>query len=221
MVDEAFFASWVAASDALPLVLVGSEVAMKERVESLKAHFSTADIFELVPHGQTIPIKDIRVLHATAAQRAWSGNRLIVIHQAEKLSDAAAQALLKILEEPTRTSRFVLTTRWYRRLLPTIRSRCIRVHVTGGRSTNVAPVPPLPASLLARFAAFAGDKPLSAEILEQIAQSLEEQLRQRGPTPALKLAYLRLRDYHRIAAEPSGNHKLARDVLLASLPEAR
>jgi len=219
MMRESFFTEWVGAADALPLIVVGSDAAVAETMAKLHTLFAPTDIYTLEPSGRTITIAEIRALQRATHQRAWSGNRLVVITQAEKLSTAAAQALLKTLEESTRTSRFVLTTRWHRRLLPTIRSRCIRVAVRSGKPTaRPAATPHLPASLLARLAAYAGDAPLSPETLEEITRALEEQLRKTGPTPTLKMAYMRLRDYHRIIAEPGGNQKLARDVLLASLP---
>lgn len=226
MATTDFFASWAAAADALPLAVTGNKAALAEALAKLKAHFPATDIAEIVPEGRTVPIEEIRALRAVVSQRAWSGKRLIIISQAEKLSVAAAQALLKILEEPALTSRFVLTTSWYRRLLPTIRSRCIRVRLADQAAPKDGAQPsPLPAGLaglppsrISRLAAYAGDTPLSAETLEQVAAALEEGLRQQGPTPALKTAYTRLRDYHRITAEPGSNYKLARDVLLASLP---
>jgi hypothetical protein len=216
--QSAFFASWATEEDALPLVLTGPAATIDAAADQLRSSFTAADIYHLVPQGRTVPIKDIRAMRAVAGQKAWSGRRLVIISEAEKLSTAAAEALLKILEESTRSTRFVLTTQWYRRLLPTIRSRCLHVRLAQTNPPASAAEAALPSSVLARFAMFSGDAPLTADTLDLITTSLEEQLRQQGPTPALKTAYMRLRDYHRLAAEPSGNHKLARDVLLASLP---
>ena len=52
------------------------------------------------------------------------GNRVVVIEQAEAMNPAAANALLKILEEPPASVYFLLTTNRPRSLLATIRSRC-------------------------------------------------------------------------------------------------
>lgn len=212
-----FLTDWVGQADAAPLILTGPKAAVDETVVKLRSFFSLADIHTMAAAEKTITIKDVRVMRAVFNQRAWSGQRLIIIPEAEKLSLPAASALLKMLEEATRTSRFVLTTTWYRRLLPTIRSRGVRLSV--GRTTKAAEVQeaPLPASLGPRLAQFAGDTPLSGSTLEQINRLLEDRLRREGPSPALAAAYLRLRDYHRIVADPGGNYKLARDVLLASL----
>lgn len=50
--------------------------------------------------------------------------RVVLIHPAERLNAIAANTLLKTLEEPPGSTRFVLTTGAEGRLLPTIRSRC-------------------------------------------------------------------------------------------------
>ena len=50
--------------------------------------------------------------------------RVIVVQPAEAMNVAAANSLLKILEEPPSSVYFILVSDGYRRLLPTIRSRC-------------------------------------------------------------------------------------------------
>lgn len=52
------------------------------------------------------------------------GYRVFVITPAEQMNTAAANALLKTLEEPSQTSFFLLDSQAPQRLLPTIRSRC-------------------------------------------------------------------------------------------------
>lgn len=53
-----------------------------------------------------------------------SGLRIILLHPAEALNQASANALLKMLEEPPSGVLFLLVTHQPQRLLPTIRSRC-------------------------------------------------------------------------------------------------
>lgn len=53
-----------------------------------------------------------------------NGARVVVIEPAEAMNQAAQNALLKILEEPPSSVYFVLVSSRWRRLLPTIRSRC-------------------------------------------------------------------------------------------------
>lgn len=57
------------------------------------------------------------------------GFRVLVIHPAEAMNPAAANALLKTLEEPPARSVIVLVSDQIGRLLATIRSRCQRVQV--------------------------------------------------------------------------------------------
>jgi len=58
-----------------------------------------------------------------------AGRRVVIVDPADALNLAAANALLKVLEEPPLNTCFVLVSDQARRLLPTIRSRCTRVDV--------------------------------------------------------------------------------------------
>lgn len=53
-----------------------------------------------------------------------NGARVVVVEPAEAMNQAAQNALLKILEEPPSSVYFILVSSRWRRLLPTIRSRC-------------------------------------------------------------------------------------------------
>lgn len=76
------------------------------------------------------PSKDIRiddVRSAVAFAELTSGRgrgKAILVFPAENLNTASANALLKTLEEPQGSLRFVLATEAAHQLLPTIRSRC-------------------------------------------------------------------------------------------------
>jgi DNA polymerase-3 subunit delta' len=59
----------------------------------------------------------------TAAEDGW---RIVVVDGAEEMNRNAANALLKILEEPPRRALLLLVSHSPGRLLPTIRSRCRR-----------------------------------------------------------------------------------------------
>ena len=58
-----------------------------------------------------------------------AGRRVVVIEPADSLNIAAASALLKVLEEPPLNTCFLLITDHPRRLLPTLRSRCVRLEI--------------------------------------------------------------------------------------------
>ena len=58
-----------------------------------------------------------------------AGRRVLLVEPADALNLAAANALLKVLEEPPLNTSFLLVSDQPRRLLPTIRSRCTRLDV--------------------------------------------------------------------------------------------
>jgi DNA polymerase-3 subunit delta' len=74
---------------------------------------------------QHIGVDEIRDLadfvNLTAHRR---GIRVTLVYPAETLNVAAANAFLKTLEEPPSGAMFILVSHHWRRLLPTIRSRC-------------------------------------------------------------------------------------------------
>jgi DNA polymerase-3 subunit delta' len=76
--------------------------------------------------GKRITVDQVRevveFLTLSAHQGGW---RAVVLQPAEALGVAAANALLKTLEEPPGDVRFVLASEAAHQLLPTIRSRCL------------------------------------------------------------------------------------------------
>jgi DNA polymerase-3 subunit delta' len=55
------------------------------------------------------------------------GSRIVLIHPAEALNQASANALLKMLEEPPNGAMFILVAHQAQKLLPTIMSRCHKI----------------------------------------------------------------------------------------------
>jgi DNA polymerase-3 subunit delta' len=89
---------------------------------------SHPDLVIVSTEGNTIKIDQIRaVIEKTSYRTAKDRFRVIIIEEAEKLSDEASNALLKILEEPPEGNIFVLTSSQHYQLLPTIRSRCCHI----------------------------------------------------------------------------------------------
>lgn len=76
------------------------------------------------------PSKEIRIdamraaIAFTQQTAARGGQKLLVIHPAERMNHVTANTLLKTLEEPPGRMRFVLSSAAPARLLPTVRSRC-------------------------------------------------------------------------------------------------
>lgn len=67
-----------------------------------------------------------RFLHLTPAEGAW---RVVIVDAADEMNRNAANALLKMLEEPPSQSLLLLVSHAPGRLLPTIRSRCRRLRL--------------------------------------------------------------------------------------------
>jgi len=87
----------------------------------------------IVEPGDTgaIKIDQIREVVERAAYRPFEGRRrAVIIDEADALMAPAQNALLKTLEEPPSLSVFILVTTRPDMLLPTVRSRCIRLLFT-------------------------------------------------------------------------------------------
>ena len=83
------------------------------------------DIQLFIPEKSVIRIEAMRELSREAHYRPFEGvARFFIVDQAEKMTEEAANSLLKTLEEPPETSHLVLVTAYPNRLLSTILSRC-------------------------------------------------------------------------------------------------
>ena len=79
-----------------------------------------------------ISVEQVRKIVAAATMRPYEGRgKVFIIDPADALSVGGSNAMLKTLEEPPRDTFFVLLTRSYDLLLPTIRSRCQQIFVGG------------------------------------------------------------------------------------------
>lgn len=150
---------------AARLIAAGSHPCLKilERLENDKGKLAKEITVDQVRH--LIPF-----LGTTPADGGW---RVVLVDAADDMNRAAANALLKMLEEPPVKTLFLLISHAPGRLLPTIRSRCRRL--------TLAPLEP--ASV---YAAIQGISPnmASAEADELVA------LAQGCPGRALRFAGL-------------------------------
>lgn len=72
-----------------------------------------------------IMVDDIRDINRFLGQTAFNGGwRVVIIDTADDMNRAAANGILKTLEEPPEKTLFILISNSSGRLLPTIRSRC-------------------------------------------------------------------------------------------------
>lgn len=83
------------------------------------------DVIEIIEESATLKIETIRDLqHQLTYPPFESNRRFVILHDVHKMQDAAANCLLKTLEEPEEHTTFILITSQIQRLLPTIISRC-------------------------------------------------------------------------------------------------
>lgn len=213
---------WLRADGAqTPLLIVGQEErALDQLVEEAitkavaEQLISTGDVETLTTDKRNISIKQVRLFIAGARLKPIMQRRILYIKQAHRLSQAAASALLKTLEEAPDYARYILTTKWPGRLLITIRSRCRRLNCNEERpqlGETGQGTQPGRGMMGLNIAADLDD----ADI-ERIAKRLTDELTAKGPSRGLKLLLLRLVDYYRIK-EKGGNEKMAKEVLLAHL----
>jgi DNA polymerase-3 subunit delta' len=105
-----------------------------------------ADLLDLDPEREGRKRRIITIEEAREAVRfltltpAEGGHRVVLIDEPETMDTAAANTLLKTLEEPPRNTVLLLASSAAGRLLPTIRSRCRRL--------DLAPLAPAPMAAL-------------------------------------------------------------------------
>lgn len=92
-----------------------------------------------------IRVDDVRTIHEFLAKKSGGDNwRVVLIDSVDDMNLAAANALLKILEEPPHKTIILLISHNPNRLLPTIRSRCAKINFSPLENNQVA-------SLLRRY----------------------------------------------------------------------
>ncbi len=159
-----------------------SPVAKRIRAESEERLFAVRRVRDDAarPAGRirfftVIRIDDIRALQQFFQRTPISGGwRIAVVDAADDLSESAANALLKVLEEPPERSLLLLVSHAPRRLSATIRSRCRRL-----RLDPLAPEPFRQAVLGAQEAAGrsgganSGARPVRDSEVETLARESE------------------------------------------------
>ena len=105
-----------------------------------------------------ITVDEVRKLNSFfGLSAAEGGNRVVIVDSADEMNTSAANALLKVLEEPPARAVLILISHQPARLLPTIRSRC--------RTLRLSPLAPQPlADALAQAEAEVPDSTLIGEL---------------------------------------------------------
>jgi DNA polymerase III delta prime subunit len=108
----------------LPLLVINQN---PESFSALTEKFKN-DSFSL--DGKTAKIADIReLIRWLSLKPVFGSHKLAIVLNAEKINLAAANALLKTLEEPPVYAKIVLVTSEEQKILPTIISRCLKVRL--------------------------------------------------------------------------------------------
>jgi DNA polymerase-3 subunit delta' len=98
-----------------------------------------ADISVIVPEGLSLGVKQTRaIVMATARRPTQSTWQITLIEDADRLTDEAANALLKAIEEPPPSGVVLLCAPSLEDMLPTIRSRCRVAALVTPSSASVA-----------------------------------------------------------------------------------
>lgn len=117
----------------------GVETGDEAETQSLSRAVNQATAKAAKKPSRQISISQIRELadfvNITSHQ---NGYKIILIHPAETMNTAAANALLKNLEEPPLQTLFILVTHQAQYLLPTIRSRCRQIAMPAPDAASAA-----------------------------------------------------------------------------------
>lgn len=96
------------------------------------------DVHIITPDRGQLRIEQMRRMQEDAGLRPFSGAvQVFILENADTLKDAAANSLLKILEEPPPDTYFILTTDNADKILPTVLSRCRKFTWNGSQAVNI------------------------------------------------------------------------------------
>ncbi len=213
-----YIESWLSSEKEEPATLITGLSATQQGtyIQSLLKELSASfDHLVIAPDGHTIKVKQIKALEETLHTTSFKGKRLIIFQEIERIVPAAANMMLKSLEEPSKTNRFLLFTAFPRQVLPTIKSRCYRIRINSPEEKGDQSVS------LPDFLKTLPSQALSSEHVASLSTWLSEHSGHITTVqPALYSVLMRVRDYYKIRSS-NGNEKLASDALLASLNHLR
>lgn len=106
------------------LATLAKQIAGKNLAGFIQPHNQKG---EVAPEG-TVSVEMIRDLYDSTRSKQKHA-RIIIIDDADRMSPSASGAFLKLLEEPTEHTHFILTSHRPQTLLPTIRSRVQEVTI--------------------------------------------------------------------------------------------
>src|SRR5690606_12400472 len=152
------------AAGAPPAILSADAAAPAMRDRHLPADHHP-DLHWVFPEEDkhTISVEQIRAVGDEIALKAYAGAaKVVIVEPADAMTVAAANSLLKTLEEPPPGTFLLLVSHRPERLPSTIRSRCQQVHVAGPTADELAAwLGQRPAAELEALALLAGGAPVA------------------------------------------------------------
>jgi DNA polymerase III delta prime subunit len=172
-----------------------------------------SDVVRSHPDAKKLSMQDLRLLLKSTHRTSTARFRVVVLQELDRAATPAFHLLLKSLEEPGPSSRYLITARFEGRLPATVRSRCHRLFLFGV-TANGASVNSLSEDEWRE--AYRQKEALHDEQLERVGLTLLALARSGKDLPHVRIALQRLRDYYKYKAL-QGNERVMREVLLASL----
>ena len=102
-----------------------------------------ADVRRIIPEGLSIAVKEMREIVQIASRRPGTGRwQIVVVEDADRLTEGAANALLKVVEEPPQSTVFLLCAPSVdpEDIAVTLRSRCRHVALVTPPTDAIADV---------------------------------------------------------------------------------
>ena len=95
---------------------------------------------KIFPENGRLLVEDSKkIVEESFVRPIFADKKIIIIQNLEDATEEAQNKLLKSLEEPNDSVTYILTTASPEKVLPTIRSRCIKIQIPPVKNSDVAP----------------------------------------------------------------------------------
>ncbi len=185
------------------------------------------DVQVIEPDGATVKIEQIRALEADAVLAPYEAKwKVFILDGAERMTEQAANAILKTLEEPSSGTVFILLTSTVSAMLPTIVSRCQTVTFSPLPNGQIEAlliekgIEPSRARLIASLSQGSIERALSPEVaslsetrdllLEGLGRGLQD-----GPAALVELAEKLVKDREKLQQQLEILSAWFRDLMVA------
>ncbi|MCV7322372.1 DNA polymerase III subunit delta' [Mycolicibacterium confluentis] len=173
-----------------------------------------ADVRRVIPEGLSIGVTEMRAIVQTASRRPSTGRwQIVVIEDADRLTEGAANALLKVVEEPPPSTVFLLCAPSVdpEDIAITLRSRC----------RHVALVTPPPEAIAGVLMDTDGLSPDEARWAASVSGGHVGRARRLATDPEARDRRKRALGLARDAATPSRAYAAAEELVAAAEAEAK